>query len=56
MAVEIKELLIKAVVSKPAEERKATVFAMPDLERMKREIIQQCIDEVMEKIREQKER
>jgi HEPN domain-containing protein len=56
MPLVIKELLIKAVVIKPIGERSPAIPDWSSLERLKKEIKQECIDELMEKIREQKER
>jgi predicted RecA/RadA family phage recombinase len=56
MPVVIKELLIKAIVTKPAGERSSVMNGLFNLEKLKKEIKRECIDEVMEKIREQKER
>jgi hypothetical protein len=56
MTVVIKELLIKAVVTKPVEERPSVIPGERELEQLKKEIIRECMDELTEKIREQKER
>jgi hypothetical protein len=56
MPVVIKELLIKAVVTKPAEDRPSALQGQFNLAKLKKEIKRECIDAVMEKIREQKER
>jgi Family of unknown function (DUF5908) len=56
MPVIIKELLIKAVVIKHIGERSPAIFDRSSLEKLKKEIRRECVDELMEKIREQKER
>ena len=56
MPVIIKELLIKAVVIKPVGERLPAIHERSTLEKLKKEIKRECIDELMEKISEQKER
>lgn len=56
MHVEIKELLIKAVVIGPQEEKTARPMNFRELERLKKEIISECVAEVMDKIQDLKER
>lgn len=56
MTVVIKELLIKAVVTKPVDERSSVIHSGQELENLKKEIIRECMDELTEKIRDQKER
>jgi uncharacterized protein YlzI (FlbEa/FlbD family) len=55
MPIEIKELHIKAIVVDTSKEKKAK---LPDIDiiKLKKEIVKQCVQEVMEKMKEKNER
>jgi hypothetical protein len=55
MPIEIKELHIKAIVVDTSKEKKAK---LPDIDiiKLKKEMVKQCVQEVMEKMKEKNER
>ena len=55
MPIEIRELHIKASVSDPAERRRPAENAV-DLQRIKQEIITECVEKVLDIIKKEKER
>lgn len=55
MPIEIRELVIRAEVSEPAQ-RQETPAAGNDLTDMKQEIISECVEKVMEIIQRKSER
>ena len=55
MPVEIKELHIKAVVSKAVKEE-APRLKQADIAGLKKEIIKECVREVMQQLKEKTER
>lgn len=58
MPIEIKELKIKAVVSSAEKkyEREKEKLSAYDLEKLKRELKRECIEEIKQFIKEQNER
>lgn len=56
MPIEIKELHIKAIVSGTGKETKAPPVPAMQMEKLKKEIVKQCVQEVMEKLKERTER
>lgn len=57
MPIEIKELHIKAtVVDKKTNGASAKEISAMDMERMKKEIVKECIQEVMQLLEDKKER
>ena len=54
MPVEIRELQIKAVVSDTTRQQPATVEV--DLTKIKKELIKECVAEVMQQLKEKTER
>jgi len=55
MPIEIKELHIKAIVADKMQESKVNPIDI-DLSRIKKELVQKCVQEVMEKLKEKNER
>jgi hypothetical protein len=55
MPIEIKELYIKAVVAPQPSDRKDTLDKAV-LERLKREVIRECLQEIKSYLKEQKNR
>ncbi len=55
MPIEIKELHIKAVVADTSREKK-TKGADIDLVKLKKDLVKQCVQEVMEKLKDKIER
>jgi hypothetical protein len=55
MPIEIKELHIKAIVTDTSKERKAKPVDI-DLAKIKKDLVKQCVQEVMEKLKEKNER
>ena len=55
MPIEIKELHIKAVVADTSRENKSK---QPDIDivKLKKDLVKQCVQEVMEKLKEKNER
>lgn len=56
MPVEIKELHIKAVVSPPKEEVSKKPIPPADLQKIKKEIVEECLEKIFRKLREKTER
>jgi hypothetical protein len=54
MPIEIKELYIKAVVSDTT--KRETKPAEVDLSKIKRELVKECVQEVLQKMKEKNER
>ena len=55
MPIEIKELHIKAIVADKMQESKVSLVNI-DLSRIKKELVTECVQEVMEKLKEKNER
>ena len=55
MPIEIKELHIKAIVADTSRERKPRPVEI-DLAKLKKEVVKQCVQEVMDKLKEKNER
>jgi hypothetical protein len=55
MPIEIKELHIKAIVASASKENK-TKQADIDMVKLKKDLVKQCVEEVMEKLKEKNER
>jgi hypothetical protein len=55
MPIEIKELYIKAVVSDTTRQNAAQPFVM-DISKFKKEILKECVQQVVEKLKEKNER
>ncbi len=55
MPIEIKELLIKAVVSDTTRQQTAQI-SQTDISRLKKELVKDCVQEVMQKLKEKTER
>ena len=55
MPIEIKELHIKAVVADTSKEKKTK---QPDIDitKLKKDLVKQCVQEVMERLKEKNER
>lgn len=56
MPVEIKELHIKAVVAPEKEPLKPATHLVTDLQKLKNEIVQECMEKVFRKLQEKAER
>ncbi len=56
MPVEIKELQIKAVINPAAEEAKRIVLPAGDLQKLKEEIVQECMEKIFRELQEKIER
>lgn len=55
MPIEIKELHIKAIVADTRKESKNRPLDV-DLAKLKKDLVKQCVQEVMEKLKEKNER
>jgi hypothetical protein len=55
MPIEIKELHIKAIVADTTREVKAGI-AETDLVKLKKDLLKQCVEEVLQKLQEKNER
>ena len=55
MPIEIKELHIKAIVADKMQESKVNCVDI-DLLKMKKELVKECVQEIMEKLKEKNER
>jgi hypothetical protein len=55
MPIEIKELHIKAIVADTSKEKKAKPVDI-DLTKLKKDVVKQCVQEVMDKLKEKNER
>jgi hypothetical protein len=58
MPIEIRELIIKTnIVERPAElNDKRTTLSKKEIEKLKRDIVVSCVEEIMDKINKEKER
>jgi hypothetical protein len=57
MPIEIKELHIKAVIAPPREApSRSGSLPAPDLEKLKKELLRECVEEVFRKLEEKQER
>ena len=52
MPIEIKELHIKAVITAPREEPRGRNLPAEDLKKLKKEILQECMEQVFRKLEE----
>ncbi len=55
MPIEIKELHIKAVVSDTSKQRNAKPVEV-DISKIKKELVKECVQEVLQKLKEKNER
>jgi hypothetical protein len=55
MPIEIKELHIKAVVSDTSKQNKSKPVEI-DISKIKKELVRQCVEEVLQKLKEKNER
>ena len=55
MPIEIKELHIKAIVTDSSKERKTKSVDI-DLAKIKKDLVKECVKEVLEKLKEKNER
>ena len=57
MPIEIKELHIKAVITPPKEEaRPGGTLSPADLQKLKKELVAECMEKVFRKLEEKQER